>query len=374
MKKLLIMAMLVGCSGADDSSETTNNSNNSTNSTSNNATNNQTTANNTATNSQTNNTSNVLVAGQVVINEVVASGTPDWVELFNTSDQELDLSGAYLSDDVATEPTKAQLPAGTKIAANGYLVLDISDETLGFKVGSDEEIALIAVDGSTLLDRADWAEGEAPELKSFGRIPNATGPFKTLDTPTPGAANQDNVEGICGNGIVDGNEVCDGDNLNGADCVSQGFADGPLVCAVTCVIFNTDACIAGAANVVINELTSAGDDSIELYNSGTASGDLSGWYIGDSAFDPADVVGTEMQRYVFPAATTLAAGEYLVLTKNVEHSFGVGGQDSLTLFDAAGTVKDSVIWSSGDATPSYCRKPDGGAFEACDVATFGSAN
>jgi hypothetical protein len=62
------------------------------------------------------------------------------------------------------------------------------------------------------------------------------------------------------------------------------------------------------------------------------------------------------------------------LTKNVEHTFGVGGQDSLTLFDAAGAVKDTVTWPDGDAITSYCRMPDGGAFEVCAAATFGSTN
>ncbi len=375
MKKLMIMALLVGCSGADESTETANNSNNSiTNNASNNGTNNQTTANNNTSNNAPNNSGVSLTEGMVVINEVVASGAPDWVELYNTTDSEIDLGGAYLSDDVANEPTKSQIAAGTKIGAKGYLVLDISDETTGFKIGGDEEISLVAADGTTLVDRADWADGEAPDTKSFGRIPNSTGPFKTLDTPTPGAANQDNEASTCGNGVVDGDDVCDGDNLNGKDCVTEGFAGGTLVCAVSCAVFNTDACTAGASEIVINEVTSAGDDSIELYNSGNAAGDISGWYIGDSGFDPANVVGTEMQRYVFPAATTLAAGGFLVLTKGVEHSFGVGGQDSLTLFDAAGAVKDTVIWSSGDATPSYCRMPDGGAFQECLVATFGAPN
>jgi len=382
MKKLMIVALLVGCSGSDDSTET-NNSNNSTNNatnnqtttnnSTNNATNNQTTTNN-ATNANTNNATGVLVAGQVVINEVVAAGAPDWVEFFNTTDQEIDLGGAYLTDDLATEPTKAQISAGTKIAANGYLVLDISAETLGFKIGGDEEITLVATDGTTVIDRADWEEGESPDTKSFGRIPNATGPFKTLDTPTPGAANEDNEPSTCGNGVIDGNDVCDGVELNGADCVSQGFADGTLACDATCLAYDTSACNAGASNVLINEVTSAGDDLIELYNSGNVPSDLSGWYIGDSGFDPADVAGTEDHRYVFPAATTLDPGAYLVLTKDVEHTFGIGADDSLTLFDDTGAIRDTVTWPSGDAVTSYCRKPDGGTFEVCAVATFGSAN
>jgi Protein of unknown function (DUF1566) len=38
----------------------------------------------------------------------------------------------------------------------------------------------------------------------------------------------------CGNGVVDGTEVCDGTDLRGASCASMGLASGGLACAASC--------------------------------------------------------------------------------------------------------------------------------------------
>jgi Protein of unknown function (DUF1566) len=48
---------------------------------------------------------------------------------------------------------------------------------------------------------------------------------------------------FCGNGVVDSSEQCDGSNLNGQTCQSQGFAGGTLSCTSSCT-FNTSGCFA----------------------------------------------------------------------------------------------------------------------------------
>ena len=63
----------------------------------------------------------------IVINEILAntdpqSATGDAIELFNTSDQTIDLGGWYLSD-AADKLTKFRIPANTQLSAGGYLVL-----------------------------------------------------------------------------------------------------------------------------------------------------------------------------------------------------------------------------------------------------------
>jgi len=51
---------------------------------------------------------------------------------------------------------------------------------------------------------------------------------------------------VCGNGAVEAPEVCDGANLNGQTCVTQGFAGGGvLACAAGCGSFNTAGCMMG---------------------------------------------------------------------------------------------------------------------------------
>jgi len=46
---------------------------------------------------------------------------------------------------------------------------------------------------------------------------------------------------VCGNGIIEAGESCDGANLGSATCVSQGFDSGNLTCNASCS-FDTSAC------------------------------------------------------------------------------------------------------------------------------------
>ena len=48
--------------------------------------------------------------------------------------------------------------------------------------------------------------------------------------------------GTCGDGTVDPGEACDGTDLGGASCESQGFKTGTLSCAASCT-FDTSACL-----------------------------------------------------------------------------------------------------------------------------------
>jgi len=49
------------------------------------------------------------------------------------------------------------------------------------------------------------------------------------------------IPSICGNGVVDSGEQCDGSNLNGQTCITQSFSGGTLSCNSNCT-FNTSAC------------------------------------------------------------------------------------------------------------------------------------
>jgi len=72
------------------------------------------------------------VNGNVVINEVLASNSnyghdsndesDDWIELYNTTNTGLDLSGLYLSDDPLNK-MKWSFPLGTAINANDHLII-----------------------------------------------------------------------------------------------------------------------------------------------------------------------------------------------------------------------------------------------------------
>jgi hypothetical protein len=71
-------------------------------------------------------------------------------------------------------------------------------------------------------------------------------PFKAVidrHTDTVAAALGGGPAVGCGNGFIEGGEECDAENLNGATCVTQGFAYGTLQCAPDCT-FDTGGCLA----------------------------------------------------------------------------------------------------------------------------------
>ena len=144
-------------------------------------------------------------ASAVVINELMASNSntnvdpqgdaDDWIELMNTSSAAIDLSGMYLSDDRANAK-KWQFPAGSTIAAGGYLLVwadNDTDDTPGlhanFKLSAKGESVVLSdtdANGNTLIDAVDF-----PALatdSSYGRVPEGTGPFQIISSASPGAA------------------------------------------------------------------------------------------------------------------------------------------------------------------------------------------
>jgi hypothetical protein len=62
----------------------------------------------------------------------------------------------------------------------------------------------------------------------------------------------------CGNDNAEGAEVCDGTDLRGEDCVSQGFGSGTLTCADNCGALDDSGCI--PSEVCGNELDDDLDD------------------------------------------------------------------------------------------------------------------
>ncbi|MCB9653408.1 MAG: lamin tail domain-containing protein [Deltaproteobacteria bacterium] len=306
-----------------------------------------------------------------ILNEIAAEGEPkDWFEVYNPSDEPIDLSRYTYTDDFA-DPGKALFPPSARIEPHGYYVQYLDDASPGFKLGVDEEVTIFDP-ALNLVDMVDWKDGDSPIGTSFGRMPNGTGPFTTLATPTPGAMN---IAGGCGNDRIDGAEVCDGANLLEETCETLGFASGELRCADDCTDFDRSACVAEVSRrVVLNEVTSDGDDQIELYNDGTAPIALAGWFVADDGYDALDPT-TADHLYALTEGTTIGAHGFLVLTKDIEHTFGLGRTDGVRLYDETGLLVDEVHWDQDAASPSFCRMPDGvGAFAHCDQATFGSTN
>ena len=102
----------------------------------------------------------------------------DWIEIVNGASQALDLSGAFLTDDVL-RPRKWPLPAGASIPAHGWLRVWADGEAedgpfhAGFRLAKDGgTIQLRSPEslGAALLDELDY--GPQKEDRSFARIPD----------------------------------------------------------------------------------------------------------------------------------------------------------------------------------------------------------
>ena len=139
----------------------------------------------------------------VFINEVVAKAVPDakynptasdWVELYNSSSEKIDLAKWRIIDSKSKPFAEAiALPPGTTIPAKGYLLIYFNKDgagspTIAKGLSATEALALFSPDG-VLQDLVDWKEGDAPEGKSWGRTPDGSEITKTFDKPSPNAAN-----------------------------------------------------------------------------------------------------------------------------------------------------------------------------------------
>ncbi len=374
---------LSACSGATGGDPNENNENNTNNAT-NNATNNGT--------GGTNNTNNDDTRGAadftgLVINELVADGDPnDWVEFYNTSDAELDLSNVSYSDD-PEDITRAVFPAGTSIGAGGYVSVELTE----FGLSKDGEDFTVYAPNGDVIDTVTYGVGDAVDGRSYGRFPNGTGDFDSLGEVTRDRENEQGAEpNPCGDGVIDDCEVCDGDDVANTTCADlDPTKTGPVTCSVDCREFVLDACVdvPVGQTVFINELDADGDpqDWFELYNSSDAAVALDGWYIVDAKFDPADPTSADSvdARFDFPAGASIPANGFLTYDRNQDDptagfSFGLSkDDDTLTLYNSADEVVDTVTWTteiSPDAA-SYARTEDGGdTFETSAVNTKGDSN
>ena len=140
------------------------------------------------------------------INEVVAGNKAtikdpqgdfdDYIEIVNTSDAEVDLAGKFLTDN-KKNPRKWKFPKGTKIEANGRLVI-WADENgkakdglhANFKLAkSGETIQLVDSDasGNLILDEVKFAKLETDQ--ALRRLPDGKGE-PAVGKPSPGKANE----------------------------------------------------------------------------------------------------------------------------------------------------------------------------------------
>lgn len=268
--------------------------------------------------------------GSVKLNEVESNGDADgdWIELYNTSADPVNLGGAILSDN--DNGHQLVIPANTMITGNGYTSFRTDDPAVtgNFGLGAADKARLFAPGDVTLSTPVDEFSWSTHAVITYGRTVPGAGIWKATSASTRGAGN-----------------------------------DFSSVTAPN------------LAGVVINEVESTGDDTdgdwIELKNTTGSSVDLSAAILSDNS---------NGHVYRIPNGSTLAAGAvkaFRVDDPAVLGNFGLGDDDRARLFQAdavdlaAATVVNQQTWTT-HAPITYGL--NGSTWATSNKSTFGAAN
>jgi len=291
------------------------------------------------------------VSKSIVINELMPKNTQfgsdqngefkDWIELFNLSSEDIDLSGYYLTDS-KTDLTKWQFPVGTILGKNGYLIVWADGDST--QVGLHTPFKLSALGETVTLLTAEKKiiqEVTYPAIslqQSYARIPNGTGDF-IWASPTFETINKQGEPPIDLTKSFVINEIMAKNTQFGSDQNGQF------------------------------------DDWIELYNLTSEDLDISGYFLSDSKKDPT--------KWKFPVGTTLAKNAYLIvwadadtlqvgLHANYKLSASLGETVVLSAPDT--TLINEVKFPVADALHSYGRIPNGTGNFVVTTPTYNAEN
>lgn len=382
--------------------------------------------------------------GELVITEImnnpfiVGDNFGEWFEVKNTSTKTLDLNGLVIKDD-GTESHVVQAGMPLFVGPGGFFVFGINADPLvngGVTVGyayltfflgnTDDEVVLIS--NGVEVDRVNYDGGVLfpnPNGRSMSLDPAATTAldndsgdnwcdgftlFGAGDYGTPGAENP--TCPVCGNGVMEGFEACDDNNLiDGDGCESNctvtvvnlcgnGVLDegeecdnGVLnsdtisdACRTNCespscgdgVVDTGEACDGGEGclptcqlvppallpgDLVITEImqnplavADTAGEWIEIYNATTAAVDLNGLVLKDD--------GTDSHTLTAAMPLLVAPGEYFVLGNNgdpatnggvavdyVYAAFSLANGDDEVVLVSDGVEVDRVAYDGGPLFP-----------------------
>ncbi|MBI5465320.1 lamin tail domain-containing protein [Candidatus Gottesmanbacteria bacterium] len=111
-----------------------------------------------------------VIFAQVVINEILPNPTSgnDWVELYNNSDQEVNISN-WILDDEGTTTDMLKIPEGTTIGTKGFKSFYVSNRLNK----SGDTIYLYLPDKTETIDSYKYTSNPGDDV-SFGRFPDGS--------------------------------------------------------------------------------------------------------------------------------------------------------------------------------------------------------
>ena len=150
-----------------------------------------------------------LFSQNIYINEIQSSNdetiydfennSPDWIELYNSSIQEISLKNYYLSDNIS-EPNKWIIPDISILPDSFVIIFASGKDTIvnneyhtNFKISSNGEIILLSDSNLILIDKF-YAVPINPDF-SYGRITDGDNTKVYFENPTPNSSNLFNSNG-----------------------------------------------------------------------------------------------------------------------------------------------------------------------------------
>lgn len=286
-------------------------------------------------------------ASGVVINEVMTSNkgiypdnngnSSDWVEFYNTTDNDISLNNCGLSDD-EKKPNKWPFPSVT-IKAHGYLVVFLSGNSnydteqdvihSSVKLSSQGEKLIISNIAGNTLDSVDIPQ--LPDNVSYGL---AGGEWQQMSNITPGFENSEA-----------GYE---------AFRATMTVPDSPI-------IINE---VMPSNYMTIADSNGAYTDWVEIINKSGEDINLNGYGLSDDANDPL--------KWRFPDITLKAGEPLLIFCSGIKAPYSADAPlyadfkltsagSTVVLSDMRGRLMDSIAVGDVPADWSYARSFKGGA-------------
>ncbi|MEK7643908.1 MAG: lamin tail domain-containing protein, partial [Patescibacteria group bacterium] len=277
------------------------------------------------------------LANHIVISEVRIDGgqgkaTDEFIELYNPTDADLDISGwkiAKLTKSAASneyDNIVSSTPIGTVIKTKGHLLIAHFDYTSVDNLTPDivyddnsfsaNNTALLFDGNGAMVDLVGWEE--AKNFEGGGPAPTSTDAKPSIER-LPG--------GVNGNGA-------DSDN-NNQDFILAVSTPQNGASATTPVVdpeLPTDAALVPNESLIINEFLpnpATGTEWVELYNFGSSTTELAGWTLSDGI----GVVAT--------LSSDIDAHGYLVVDLSGSQLNNIGG-DAVILKNAGGKEIDKA--------------------------------
>ena len=277
---------------------------------------------------------------------IFADGTtPDWVELYNGSAEDVDISGYGLSDTAAS--VRYFFPAGTRLPAGGYLVIPCDGN--GGKGEGAAHFGVSSTGGETVL---------------------LTGPDGTLRAAALTVAAPEDVSQVYRDGVTP--ELSQQPTPGFSNDEAGVAAYAALQPAVPTGLVISECMPSNGCTLASRE--GRFSDWVELYNEGAGPIDLGAFCLSDTEAD--------LTKYPLPAVT-LAPGEYALVwcekgvsgpAEEIWAPFGLSSKGgSVLLSSRTGVQVDAFTYPMADEDRSFCRDT-AGAPSMTDCPTPGFAN